>query len=110
MSGWMENLIGYMLIVSVVMHMIPNKKYEQYVKLFTGLLLILIALQPVLKVGGFNELLENKILEFVREQELAEENIGKESREFQKQTERIDEKTNMVNIETILPVEVVLNE
>ena len=33
MNDWMKSLVGYMLIVSVVTQMLPNKKYEQYVKI-----------------------------------------------------------------------------
>ena len=48
MNDWIKTLVGYLLIVSVVTQMMPNRKYEQYVKLFTGFLLIILILQPVL--------------------------------------------------------------
>ena len=50
MSEWLQGIVGYLLLVSVTTQMIPNKKYEQYVRLFTGFLLIVVLLQPVLKM------------------------------------------------------------
>ena len=47
MNDWIKNLVGYLLIVSVVTQMMPNGKYEQYVKLFTGFLLIILILQQI---------------------------------------------------------------
>lgn len=103
MSDWLKSLMGYMLIVSVTMQMLPDKKYEQYVKLFTGFLLIVLVLQPILKIGSASSFLENKISEFVQEQETLEEHIGKETMEFQKRSEQM-EKDFSGQIE-ILPIE-----
>lgn len=103
MSGWLKSIVGYLLIVSVTMQMIPNKKYEQYVKLFTGMLLIVLVLQPVLKMGAVSAFLENRILQFVQEQELLEEMIVKQKTEFQRQSGQMQE-TEAEEI-VVLPVE-----
>lgn len=75
MNEWLRNLIGYIFAVSIGLQMLPNQKYEQYVRLFTGLLLILLVLQPVLKIGSVDVFLEKKITQFVQEQELLEQEI-----------------------------------
>ena len=103
MSGWLKSIVGYLMIVSVTMQMIPNKKYEQYVKLFTGMLLLVLVLQPVLKMGAVSTFLENRILQFVQEQELLEETILKQKTEFQSQSGQMQE-TEAEEI-VILPVE-----
>ena len=92
MSDWIKSLVGYMLIVSVVMQMMPNQKYEQYVRLFTGFLLIVLVLQPILKIGSADSFLEQQIFEFVQEQEVLEEQIGMQGEAFRVQSEEMQEK------------------
>ena len=113
MSLWLKSLIGYMLIVSVVTQMIPNQKYEQYVKLFTGFLLIVLIIQPLLKIGSVNTVLENKIAEFVQEQEELEAQIGLQSESFKQQSEEMQQENHGIpEIEKIerINVEVNLND
>ncbi len=111
MSEWMKSIVGYLLIVSVTMQMLPNKKYEQYVKLFTGLLLIILVLQPILKIGSGNIFLENKISEFVQEQQQLEESIGEEMLEFEKRSAQLqEEETKEIKIQPVERVEVVLDD
>ena len=111
MSGWLKSLVGYMLIVSVVMQMLPDKKYEQYVKLFTGFLLIIFVLQPVLKIGSADSYLADKITRFVQEQELLEENIGEQSKMFERESEKMQKQpSNQIEIQPVKTVEVVIND
>lgn len=111
MSGWLKSLVGYLLIVSVTMQMLPDKKYEQYVRLFTGFLLIVLVLQPVLKIGSANSFLENKISEFVQEQEKLEAVIGKEKQAFQNRSvEMQQEPFEKIEIQPVEPVEVVIGD
>ena len=107
MNGWLKTIIGYFLLVNIAMQMIPNKKYEQYVRLFTGFLLMILILQPVLKIRSADQFLENKVMQFVHEQEVLEDKIGKES-EYLKQNDSDWDSSSSEPIEilTIEPVEV----
>lgn len=105
MSDWLKNLVGYMLVVSVAMQMLPNKKYEQYLRLFTGFLLIVLVLQPILKIGSADSFLESKVNEFVQEQEDLEEKIAVQKEEFRQESERIEEESGE-NIEVPMVEEV----
>ncbi len=111
MSGWLKSLVGYMLIVSVVMQMLPNEKYERYVKLFTGFLLIIFILQPVLKIGSVDSYLADKIAGFVQEQELLEENIGEMGELFEQESEKMQEQpSDRIEIQPVKAVEVVIDD
>lgn len=111
MSGWLKSLVGYMLIVSVVMQMLPDKKYEQYVKLFTGFLLIIFVLQPVLKIGSADSYLADKIARFVQEQELLEKHIGEQGEIFERESEKMQKQpSNQIEIQPVKTVEVVIND
>lgn len=95
MSEWLKNLVGYMLIVSVSMQMLPSRKYDQYIKLFTGFLLIIFVLHPFLKIGSADVYLENKISEFVQEQERLEKQIGKDTEDYFKQNVEYEKKESL---------------
>lgn len=91
MSVWLKSFVGYMLIVSIAIQMLPNEKYEQYVRLFAGFLLIVLVLQPILKIGSADSLLENKIAQLIQEQEAMEEEIGKQTELFRADSEKMQE-------------------
>ena len=101
MNEWIKNLVGYLMIVSVVTQMLPSEQYKQYVRLFTGCLLIVLVLRPVLKIDTAEQYLENRIVEFVREQEELENQIGMQSEKlWQKDEHEIEiEKIREVQVE-----------
>lgn len=112
MNEWLKNIAGYFLILSVGMAMLPDKKYEPYVKLFTGFILLILMLQPVLRISSMDSYIQEKVLEIVEEQEALEKKLFQEKESFSKQLEQ-EEKTawqeQIVEIERIA-VEVELNE
>ena len=91
MSEWLKNFVGYLLLASIGIQMIPNEKYEKYVRLFTGFLLVMIVLQPILQIRSSNLFLENKIDAFIREQEKMEQWIAEESCMFGEKAEGINQ-------------------
>ncbi len=58
--GWIRNLTGFFLFMSVIENLLPNKKYGKYVRLFSGMILILLVLQPL--TGSLR--LEDKIAHY----------------------------------------------
>lgn len=107
MGEWLKTLVGYMMIVSISMQMIPNKKYEQYVRLFTGFLLLVFAIQPILKIGSMDSYMENKLSEFLNDQKKLEREIGRESDLFLRESMLSDEQENLkIEIQEIEKIEV----
>lgn len=45
--GWVRNLTGFFLFMSVMNHLMPEKTYGEHIRLFSGLVFILLVLQPV---------------------------------------------------------------
>lgn len=45
---WMKDLAFFHVLTTAILHILPDKRYEQYVRLFMGLLLILLICTPVL--------------------------------------------------------------
>lgn len=112
MNEWLKNIAGYFLILSVAMAMLPDKKYEPYVKLFTGFVLLLLMLQPVLRIGSMDSYIQEKVLEIVEEQEALEKKLLQEKESFSKQLEQEEKpawQEQIVEVEKIA-VEVELDE
>ena len=107
MNEWLKNLVGYMLMVSIGLQMLPNQKYEQYVKLFTGFLLVIMVLQPVLKIKSADTYLEGQMETFISQQERLEEQIAEQSLLFSEQ--KVESIEQIQKIEQIL-VEVNLDD
>lgn len=52
---WVENIAYYMIMVTAFMHVIPNGNYQKYIRLFTGMILILLLGSPVLNMFGVDQ-------------------------------------------------------
>lgn len=46
MYGWLRNITCYILFMSILDNLLPGKKYGKYLKLFAGMVLILLVVQP----------------------------------------------------------------
>ena len=49
---WIQNLAFYLVIVTAVLQIIPGKGYKKYVQFFSGMVMILLMLTPILKLTG----------------------------------------------------------
>lgn len=86
MNEWIKSFVGCLLIISVAMQMLPNSKYEHYVRLFTGLMMLVLLIQPILKIGSADAYLEGKISEAMEEQERLEKEIVVQSKVFESES------------------------
>ncbi|MCI9619477.1 MAG: stage III sporulation protein AF [Dorea sp.] len=56
---WMQNIAFYMIMVTFIMHVIPNSDYKRYIRFFTGLVLAVMLAAPVLKLFGMGDVWQN---------------------------------------------------
>lgn len=79
---WIRNVAFYIVIITAVMQILPNDTYKKYVHFFTGLVLILLLMTPVLKILGMDNLdsplgqgkkFEQKMREIEKETEYLQE-------------------------------------
>lgn len=45
--GWIRNIVYYLIFVTMITNLLPAGKYEKYLRLFSGCVLILLVIQPV---------------------------------------------------------------
>ena len=63
LKQWMYNIIIFILFSSLIQHLAAEKKYEKYIKFFSGLLLVMVVISPVLNWFGSDKILEFNYLE-----------------------------------------------
>lgn len=59
--NWVKNLVCFYLLITVVLHLLPKKDYRKYVRFFSGILLTILVVSPVLELMGNEELIRQKI-------------------------------------------------
>lgn len=69
---WVRQITCYLIFVTVLMGLLPNKSYEKYVRLFAGMVLVLLALRPITGGLGLDEQVA-RLFEAIRVQEEAGE-------------------------------------
>lgn len=52
---WIRNIAYYVIMVTAVMHVVPKGDYQKYIRLFTGMVLILLVSAPVLGLFGVDQ-------------------------------------------------------
>lgn len=75
---WIQNLAVFYILLSSFLNLVPNGKYEKYIRFFMGLLLIFMMCSPVAAIFGKAENMEEAFrLSFGRE------NLQRERKEFE---------------------------
>lgn len=52
---WIRSLAFYLVMVTAVIHMLPDSDYKKYIRFFTGLVLILLLMTPILRIFGMEQ-------------------------------------------------------
>lgn len=52
---WIRGLVFYLILMTMVLNLLPDKKYEKYLRLFTGMIFILLVFRPFLDMSGMEE-------------------------------------------------------
>ncbi len=52
---WMRSLAYYMVLMTAVLQVIPNKEYKKYIQFYMGLIIVLLLCSPLIKVCGMEE-------------------------------------------------------
>ncbi len=52
---WIRSLVFYAVLVTLIMNLLPDRKYEKYLRFFTGMVFVLLVFEPVASVTGLEE-------------------------------------------------------
>lgn len=78
---WIRNVAFYIVIITAVIQILPNNTYKKYIHFFTGLVLILLLMTPVLKILGMDNL----------------SNPQQQGKEFEQKMKEIEKETEYLN-------------
>lgn len=99
---WLEQLACYLILITAVIHTLPDSGYKKYIRFFTGLVLILLLASPVLRLFQIDlgewEFYPSK------EYSIQLEEIEKAKEDFDEERAGIKEKSdqgNLVEVEEI---------
>lgn len=53
--SWIKNLVVYLILSNVLNHMIPGSNYKKYIGFFSGLIIVVILLEPLSFILGDSE-------------------------------------------------------
>ncbi len=54
-TEWIRSLAFYLIFMTMLLNLLPDKKYEKYFRLFTGMLFILLVFRPFTNLTGLEE-------------------------------------------------------
>ena len=49
---WLQNIAFYLILITAIIQIIPNHSYKKYIRFFTGLILIVMLSEPIMKAIG----------------------------------------------------------
>lgn len=89
LSGWIANIIMFILLAVILDMLLPNSNLQRYVKMVIGLLLIVIILNPILKIfsQNFEEIVATATPSTAAQQKNIENLIEFKKREIQATTD-----------------------
>lgn len=53
---WMKNIVFYLVIITAVLEVLPGMTYQKYIRFFTGLVLMMLLLTPLLSLTEAGEI------------------------------------------------------
>jgi len=63
MFEWVKGIVFYLILLTVVSHLLPGHKYDKYVRLFTGMLLIMIVIRPITHLFSWDSMFDKNFLD-----------------------------------------------
>ena len=86
---WIQNLSVWLVLSAVILHLVPGKDYGKYVRFFSGMVLLLLFLEPMLKLTGTDGMITK----------LYEGNLAKEDQAEKELLQKFEESLNDKNYE-----------
>lgn len=93
---WLQNLAFYLVLVTAILHIIPETGYKKYIQFFTSLVLIIMLVSPILQILGT----EITLADFYQESEFEIE-VEQKLEEWQKEQVKEKENDSEIKVEEI---------
>lgn len=67
--GWVKSIVFYLVFMAAFYQILPNQSYRKYIRYFTGILLIMIAVSPISSLLSLDQWLEKSFDRFASQYE-----------------------------------------
>ena len=61
-QDWVRNILIYLILITIIQSLLPQGQYVKYIKVFTGLILMIIVLMPVVSISGLDKKINYSLL------------------------------------------------
>ena len=85
---WIQNLSVWLVLRAVILRLVPGKDYGKYVRFFSGMVLLLLFLEPMLKLTGTDGMITK----------LYEGNLAKEDQAEKELLQKLYESADLTEI------------
>ena len=68
---WLQDLAVYLILVSAILQALPQESYQKYIRIFSGLVLIILLMTPLLRLTDMEDSFRSRVQEQNMEQESA---------------------------------------
>lgn len=68
---WLQDLAVYLILVSAILQALPQESYQKYIQFFSGLVLIILLMTPLLRLTDMEDSFRSRVQEQNMEQESA---------------------------------------
>lgn len=94
---WLQQLVCYLCMMTLLLHVIPDNALKRYVRFFLGILLILVVLEPLGRIAGgeaFFRTLESESIKGLKKvyesgkNDLEETISGKSEEEYERELQK----------------------
>ena len=81
---WVKNISFYLVLITALLHVLPDSGYKRYIRFFTGIVMMLMMMTPILNILGMDGQIDN----FYK------------SREYEAKIKEIEESTRYIDEST----------
>lgn len=53
--SWIKSIAFYLILITVILNILPNNNYKKYVKVFTGMILVILVISPFSKLLNLDD-------------------------------------------------------
>ena len=90
--SYVKNICIFVLIITIILNIFPEKQYIKYIKLFAGILLIALVLNPVIRINKSRSNIPQNIERYSGQRINLDMDMEKELEKIQKKVkERVSE-------------------
>ena len=100
---WLQDLAVYLILVSAILQGLPQESYQKYIRFFSGLVLILLLMTPLLRLTDMEDSFRSRVQEQNMEQESASflEEIREKQQEGKGEMTLATEEKEQIEVEEI---------